>query len=58
MKHPAFIAYEKASTQAYKGYLIEFNGLQNMWRVSKEGFHIGWYQTLTEAKRDTDNLVD
>ena len=42
----------------YKGYLIRFNALRNEYWVEKNGSHISYAQTIPQAKKMIDELVD
>lgn len=44
--------------QAYKGYLITFNALHNMYYVAKEGFNIYSNPSLADVRLNIDLIAD
>jgi len=46
------------TTEAYKGYLITFNALQNLYYVLKDNCHIYSNASLSDVRLNIDLLVD
>lgn len=46
------------TTQSYKGYLITFNDLHNLYFVSKDGHNIYSNPSLSNVKSNIDLLTD
>jgi hypothetical protein len=43
-------------TTAYRGYLIQET--RHGFAISKDGFHIGWSESLDGAKQTINSLLD
>lgn len=46
------------NTQAYKGYLIKFSDIHNLYHVSKDNIHIYSNASLNDVKINIDLLTN